>query len=186
MPLTPEQEDEIAAERGLTRPTRRATVPALEEILYAPLAESFVRRFPRVQLELSEGLTEVMSDRLLRAELDLAIVTAPQPNDHLDYETLVVEQVLFLTFGSEYRNVPSLASGKLTLLGVDISAQRLLTLGVSVAALSLLWLFIHLIFLVEFENRLLVLVQWAWNYFTRNRSARLITGEGGPLPPEAK
>jgi NADH dehydrogenase len=41
----------------------------------------------------------------------------------------------------------------------------------------LAWLFIHLIYLIEFENRLLVLTQWAWNYFTRNRSARLITGE---------
>ncbi len=40
----------------------------------------------------------------------------------------------------------------------------------------LAWLFIHLIFLVEFENQLLVMLQWAWNYFTRNRSARLITG----------
>ncbi|HEV8678977.1 MAG TPA: FAD-dependent thymidylate synthase, partial [Stellaceae bacterium] len=37
MPLTPEQEQEIAAERGVSRPTRRATVPALEEILYEPL-----------------------------------------------------------------------------------------------------------------------------------------------------
>src|SRR5258708_12730170 len=37
MKLTPEQQDEIAAERGQTRPTRRATVPALEEILYEPL-----------------------------------------------------------------------------------------------------------------------------------------------------
>jgi NADH:ubiquinone reductase (H+-translocating) len=41
----------------------------------------------------------------------------------------------------------------------------------------LAWLFIHLIHLVEFENRILVVIQWAWNYFTRNRSARLITGE---------
>jgi NADH dehydrogenase len=41
----------------------------------------------------------------------------------------------------------------------------------------LAWLFIHLINLVEFENRLLVSIQWALNYFTRNRSARLITGE---------
>jgi len=41
----------------------------------------------------------------------------------------------------------------------------------------LAWLFIHLLFLIEFENRLLVLTQWAWNYFTRNRSARLITGD---------
>jgi NADH dehydrogenase len=30
--------------------------------------------------------------------------------------------------------------------------------------------------LARYENRLLVLVQWAWNYFTRNRSARLVTG----------
>jgi thymidylate synthase (FAD) len=37
MPLTPEQEQEIAAERGMSRPTRRATVPALEEILYEAL-----------------------------------------------------------------------------------------------------------------------------------------------------
>src|SRR2546430_16953967 len=37
MGLTPEQEAEIAAERGMSRPTRRATVPALEEILYEAL-----------------------------------------------------------------------------------------------------------------------------------------------------
>ena len=37
MRLTPEQQDEIAGQRGETRPTRRATVPALEEILYQPL-----------------------------------------------------------------------------------------------------------------------------------------------------
>lgn len=37
------------------------------------------------------------------------------------------------------------------------------------------WLFIHVITLARFENRVLVLFQWAWNYFTRNRTARLIT-----------
>ncbi|MBK5266369.1 MAG: NAD(P)/FAD-dependent oxidoreductase [Acidimicrobiia bacterium] len=36
------------------------------------------------------------------------------------------------------------------------------------------WLVVHLWFLIGFENRLLVLTQWAWNYVTRNRSARLI------------
>lgn len=39
------------------------------------------------------------------------------------------------------------------------------------------WLFIHLMNIVAFHNRLLVLLQWAWNYFTMNRSARLITGK---------
>jgi NADH dehydrogenase len=41
----------------------------------------------------------------------------------------------------------------------------------------LTWLFVHLMYLVEFDNRLLVLIQWAYNYFTRNRGARLITGK---------
>lgn len=39
------------------------------------------------------------------------------------------------------------------------------------------WLFIHLLGLVAFQNRVLVSIQWAWNYFTYNRAARLITGE---------
>ncbi len=47
-----------------------------------------------------------------------------------------------------------------------------------------MWLFIHLLFIVEFESRLLILIQWAWNYFTRNRGARLITGKD-ILPPVA-
>ena len=39
------------------------------------------------------------------------------------------------------------------------------------------WLLIHILYLIAFENRVLVVFQWAWNYFTRNRSARLITGD---------
>ncbi|MDX1970215.1 MAG: NAD(P)/FAD-dependent oxidoreductase [Planctomycetaceae bacterium] len=39
----------------------------------------------------------------------------------------------------------------------------------------LLWLFVHLIQIVQFENRVLILFQWAWNYWTFSRSARLIT-----------
>jgi NADH dehydrogenase len=38
-----------------------------------------------------------------------------------------------------------------------------------------LWVFVHLMYLVEFENRLLVFVEWVYNYITRNRGARLIT-----------
>lgn len=36
------------------------------------------------------------------------------------------------------------------------------------------WLGIHIFFLIGFQNRLLVMIQWTWNYITRNRSARLI------------
>jgi NADH dehydrogenase len=40
-----------------------------------------------------------------------------------------------------------------------------------------LWLFVHLMHIVNYRNRLLVLMQWSWNYFTYDRSARLITGD---------
>jgi NADH dehydrogenase len=39
----------------------------------------------------------------------------------------------------------------------------------------LAWLFIHILYLTRFENRILVMFQWFWNYVTRNRAARLIT-----------
>jgi NADH dehydrogenase len=39
----------------------------------------------------------------------------------------------------------------------------------------LAWLFIHILFLIQFENRVLVFFQWAWSYFTWGRTARLIT-----------
>lgn len=50
----------------------------------------------------------------------------------------------------------------------------------------LAWLFVHLLRIVQFQSRVLVFFQWAYNYFTRNRSARLITGTNPlPLPVEA-
>ncbi len=39
------------------------------------------------------------------------------------------------------------------------------------------WLFIHILYLARFENRVLVMMQWFWNYITRNRAARLITND---------
>lgn len=44
-----------------------------------------------------------------------------------------------------------------------------------------IWLFIHLMYLVGFQNRILVFVQWSVSYLTFNRKARLITG-GVTLP----
>ena len=40
----------------------------------------------------------------------------------------------------------------------------------------LVWLFIHLMYIVEFQSRILVFVEWGFLYLTWNRGARLITG----------
>lgn len=49
----------------------------------------------------------------------------------------------------------------------------------------LAWLFIHILFLIGFRNRAVVLFQWAWAYVTYGRSARLITGFAHPKDPLA-
>lgn len=56
---------------------------------------------------------------------------------------LVVEQTLFLTFGSEYRNVPAFVDAKINIGGVDVAGQRLLTLIVAGVSIAVLYLFIQ-------------------------------------------
>jgi NADH dehydrogenase len=43
------------------------------------------------------------------------------------------------------------------------------------------WLFLHVFFLIGFRNRFVVMTEWAWAYLTRERSARLITGDAHEL-----
>jgi len=46
----------------------------------------------------------------------------------------------------------------------------------------LIWVFVHLMYIVEFQSRIVVFIQWAFQYFTFSRGSRLITG---PSSPEA-
>jgi NADH dehydrogenase len=46
----------------------------------------------------------------------------------------------------------------------------------------LAWLFVHLIFLIGFRNKLAVLLQWAYSYFAYKRSARIITSLPHEIP----
>jgi NADH:ubiquinone reductase (H+-translocating) len=52
----------------------------------------------------------------------------------------------------------------------------------------LVWLFVHLMYIVQFQNRVLVFIQWGFEYLTFNRGARLITGYGRlpKAPPVAE
>jgi NADH dehydrogenase len=67
--------------------------------------------------------------------------------------------------------------GNMAIVGRGIAVAQLGRINLAGFFAWLAWLFVHLIHLVEFENRVLVLIQWGWYYFSRNRAARLITGE---------
>ena len=45
----------------------------------------------------------------------------------------------------------------------------------------LMWTFLHVLLLIGFRNRFAVMFDWAWAYLTRERSARLITGDAEEL-----
>ena len=75
--------------------------------------------------------------------------------------------------------------GQMATIGRGAAVAQFRRLKFSGYGAWLAWLAIHLTFLIEFENRMLVLMQWAWNYITWNRGARLITGSGSEIPPPA-
>jgi len=73
--------------------------------------------------------------------------------------------------------------GSLAVIG---RAQAIADLGrvrISGYLAWLAWCFIHILFLVGFRNRAVVLFEWAWAYFTDQRGARLITGPIDRPPP---
>ena len=66
--------------------------------------------------------------------------------------------------------------GNLAVIGRLSGVADLHAFQLSGAPAWFVWLFIHVLYLVGFDNRVTVLIEWAFNYFTHNRSARLITG----------
>jgi NADH dehydrogenase len=71
--------------------------------------------------------------------------------------------------------------GNLATIGRGAAVADLNWLHLSGWPAWLIWVFVHLLYIIQFQNRVLVILQWAWLYLTFSRSARLITGKN-PLP----
>ena len=69
-------------------------------------------------------------------------------------------------------------TGSLAVIGQNAAVVDLGFIKFSGSLAWFTWVFAHIYYLIEFDNKLIVLLQWGWNYFTRKRGARLITGEG--------
>jgi NADH:ubiquinone reductase (H+-translocating) len=75
--------------------------------------------------------------------------------------------------------------GTLATVGRGAAVGRIAGRSVHGFVAWVIWLFVHLMYLVGFRNRVAVLLDWAWAYLTWQRGARLITGELGPeLAPD--
>jgi NADH dehydrogenase len=70
-----------------------------------------------------------------------------------------------------------LNKGEMAVIGRAAAVANVFGLHVSGLLAWLMWLFIHLIYIVEFQSRVLVFIQWGFEFLTFSRGARLITGE---------
>ncbi len=83
--------------------------------------------------------------------------------------------------GKKYPPFHYFDKGNLATIGRGAAVADLNWLRLSGWPAWLIWVFIHLAYIIQFQNRVLVMLQWAWLYITFDRSARLITGKN-PLP----
>ncbi|HTA23724.1 MAG TPA: NAD(P)/FAD-dependent oxidoreductase [Terriglobales bacterium] len=79
--------------------------------------------------------------------------------------------------GEPRRNFHYLNKGNLATIGRAAAVAEFGKVHISGFLAWLSWLFIHIFFLIGFRNRVMVMIQWAWSYFTYERGARLITGD---------
>jgi NADH dehydrogenase len=69
--------------------------------------------------------------------------------------------------------------GSLAVIGQNAAVVDLGFIKFSGPLAWFIWIFAHIYYLIEFDNKMVVLMQWGWNYFTRQRGARLITEAEG-------
>jgi NADH dehydrogenase len=79
--------------------------------------------------------------------------------------------------GKPRQNFHYVNKGSLATIGRAAAIAQFGKIHISGFIAWLSWLFVHIFFLIGFRNRLIVLIQWAWSYFTYERGARLITGD---------
>ena len=69
--------------------------------------------------------------------------------------------------------------GSLATIGRNAAVANIFGNHLSGIIAWLVWLFIHILWLIGFRNRVLVMVNWAWAYVASQRGPRLITERGG-------
>ncbi len=81
-----------------------------------------------------------------------------------------------LTGKKEFKPFRYLNKGDMAVIGRAAAVANIFGLHVSGLIAWMIWLFIHLMYIVQFQSRIIVFIQWGFEYLTFSRGARLITG----------
>ena len=95
--------------------------------------------------------------------------------------TLSAKNILAEINGKQRKHFRYVDKGTMATIGRSKAIAHVAGLKFKGLIAWMLWLVLHVFFLIGFRNRLLVLSEWFWAYLTRERSARLITGDAEEL-----
>jgi NADH dehydrogenase len=95
--------------------------------------------------------------------------------------TLTAKNVLAAIKGKERTKFRYVDKGTMATIGRSKAIAQIAGLKFKGWIAWMMWLGLHVFFLIGFRNRFLVLTEWFWAYLTRERSARLITGDAEEL-----
>jgi NADH dehydrogenase len=87
---------------------------------------------------------------------------------------LVAENILRVTQGKPPKRFRYKDRGSMVTIGRSAAVARIYGLRFSGVIAWVIWLTVHLVWLIGFRNRMLVLINWAWNYLTYDRGVRMI------------
>lgn len=108
--------------RDVRGTVRMSSAPTVAQALYGRTAVDFRKRFPQVQLELTESPTEDALHRLSAGSIDMAIVSDPGNQDHIRFTPLMRQEIaVFCLAGSKLAARPSVHARELCKLPIIIS-----------------------------------------------------------------
>ncbi|MCH7522868.1 MAG: NAD(P)/FAD-dependent oxidoreductase [Chloroflexi bacterium] len=114
---------------------------------------------------------------------DMAHVGDPETRPHpmlapvaIQQGALVAENILRSLAGKPPKRFVYKDRGTMVTIGRNAAVAHVFGVRLSGFIAWLIWLTVHLVWLIGFRNRMLVLVNWVWNYFTYDRGVRLIRG----------
>jgi NADH dehydrogenase len=150
----------------------------LAERLGAPLAkQSRIRVEPTLQLAGHPEVYVIGDAAYLEKDGQPLVMMAPMAIQEAKTAAL---NLLRSMHGTPLANFEYKDPGSLATIGRNAAVARIGRLKFHGFLAWLVWLIVHLVWLIGFRNRLLVLINWAWDYFLYERAVRLI------LPSTAK
>ena len=95
--------------------------------------------------------------------------------------TATAKNILADLTGRPRKNFKYVDKGSMATIGRSKAIAHVWGLKMTGWIAWVFWLVLHVFFLIGFRNRIVVMMEWAWAYFTRERSSRLITGDAQEL-----